>query len=73
MDAITLSPYTGQDHVAPFLVYQGKAVFILCCTSNPGAEALQQYPTNESPLYLQVVKNQKPGELQNNWVWKWGL
>ncbi|YAF97032.1 MAG: bifunctional orotidine-5'-phosphate decarboxylase/orotate phosphoribosyltransferase [Nodularia sp. CChRGM 3473] len=59
IDAITLSPYTGQDHVAPFLVYPDKAVFILCCTSNPGAEALQQYPTNESPLYLQVVKESK--------------
>ncbi len=59
VDAITLSPYTGQDHVAPFLVYPDKAVFILCCTSNPGAEALQQYPTKESPLYLQVVKESK--------------
>ncbi|MEH2419670.1 MAG: bifunctional orotidine-5'-phosphate decarboxylase/orotate phosphoribosyltransferase [Nostoc sp.] len=59
VDAITLSPYTGQDHVAPFLVYPDKAVFILCCTSNPSAEALQQYPTNESPLYLQVVKESK--------------
>ena len=29
VDAITLSPYTGQDHVAPFLVYPEKAVFIL--------------------------------------------
>jgi uridine monophosphate synthetase len=59
VDAITLSPYTGQDHVVPFLVYPDKAVFILCCTSNPGAETLQQYPTNESPLYLQVVKESK--------------
>lgn len=59
VDAITLSPYTGQDHVAPFLVYPDKAVFILCCTSNPGAEALQQYPAKESPLYLQVVKESK--------------
>ncbi|MEH2071307.1 MAG: bifunctional orotidine-5'-phosphate decarboxylase/orotate phosphoribosyltransferase [Nostoc sp.] len=59
VDAITLSPYTGQDHVVPFLVYPDKAVFILCCTSNPGAESLQKYPTNESPLYLQVVKESK--------------
>jgi len=58
-DAITLSPYTGQDHVVPFLVYPDKAVFILCCTSNPGAEALQHYPTKESPLYLQIVKESK--------------
>ncbi|WP_341529242.1 bifunctional orotidine-5'-phosphate decarboxylase/orotate phosphoribosyltransferase [Nostoc sp. UHCC 0302] len=59
VDAITLSPYTGQDHVVPFLVYPDKAVFILCCTSNAGAEALQQYPGNETPLYLQVVKESK--------------
>ncbi|RCJ18974.1 bifunctional orotidine 5'-phosphate decarboxylase/orotate phosphoribosyltransferase [Nostoc sp. ATCC 43529] len=59
VDAITLSPYTGQDHVVPFLVYPDKAVFILCCTSNPGAEALQHYPTKESPLYLQIVKESK--------------
>ncbi|MFM6366784.1 MAG: orotidine 5'-phosphate decarboxylase / HUMPS family protein, partial [Dolichospermum sp.] len=43
IDAITLSPYAGQDHVAPFLVYPDKAVFILCTTSNPGAVILQQY------------------------------
>ncbi len=59
VDAITLSPYTGQDHVVPFLIYPDKAVFILCCTSNPGAEVLQQYPTKESPLYLQIVKESK--------------
>ncbi|GAB1539485.1 bifunctional orotidine-5'-phosphate decarboxylase/orotate phosphoribosyltransferase [Scytonema sp. NUACC21] len=59
VDAITLSPYAGQDHVAPFLVYPDKAAFILCCTSNPAAMKLQQYPTDESPFYLQVVKESK--------------
>ncbi|MDF2388394.1 bifunctional orotidine-5'-phosphate decarboxylase/orotate phosphoribosyltransferase [Nostoc ellipsosporum NOK] len=59
IDAITLSPYTGQDHVAPFLVYPDKTVFILCCTSNLGAKTLQHYPTDEFPLYLQVVKESK--------------
>jgi len=59
VDAITVSPYAGQDHVAPFLVYPDKAVFVLCCTSNPAAVALQEYPTPESPLYLQVVKESK--------------
>ena len=59
VDAMTLSPYSGQDHIAPFLIYPGKAVFVLCATSNPGAVALQQYPTPESPLYLQVVKEAK--------------
>ncbi|MBD2295866.1 bifunctional orotidine-5'-phosphate decarboxylase/orotate phosphoribosyltransferase [Anabaena sphaerica FACHB-251] len=59
VDAVTLSPYTGQDHVAPFLVYPDKSVFILCCTSNPGAAILQQYPNNNAPLYLQVVQESK--------------
>ncbi|MGH8000473.1 MAG: bifunctional orotidine-5'-phosphate decarboxylase/orotate phosphoribosyltransferase [Brasilonema sp.] len=59
VDAITLSPYIGQDHVAPFLVYPDKAVFILCCTSNSTAITLQQYPSTESPFYLQVVKESK--------------
>ncbi len=59
VDAITLSSYAGQDQVAPFLVYLDKAVFVLCCTANPAAIALQQYPTMEAPLYLEVVKQAK--------------
>ncbi|MDJ0567504.1 MAG: bifunctional orotidine-5'-phosphate decarboxylase/orotate phosphoribosyltransferase [Pleurocapsa sp. MO_192.B19] len=56
VDAVTLTPYAGQDHAAPFLVYSNKAVFILSHTSNPQAEALQQYPNPEQPFYLEVVK-----------------
>ncbi|MEB3309542.1 MAG: bifunctional orotidine-5'-phosphate decarboxylase/orotate phosphoribosyltransferase [Snowella sp.] len=56
VDAVTLSPFAGQDHSAPFLVYPDKGVFMLCHTSNPGAIALQNYPTAENPFYLQVVK-----------------
>ncbi|HAG83809.1 MAG TPA: bifunctional orotidine-5'-phosphate decarboxylase/orotate phosphoribosyltransferase [Cyanobacteria bacterium UBA12227] len=59
VDAVTLTPYSGQDHIAPFLIYPGKAVFVLCSTSNPAAVALQHYPTPESPFYLQVVKEAK--------------
>ena len=56
VDAVTLSPYAGQDHAAPFLVYADKAVFVLCHTSNPGAFALQEYPHPDNPFYLEVVK-----------------
>lgn len=59
VDAITLNPYLGQDLIAPFLVYPDKAVFLLCCTSNPSALTLQTYPLPESPLYLQVAKESK--------------
>ncbi|RMF23145.1 MAG: bifunctional orotidine-5'-phosphate decarboxylase/orotate phosphoribosyltransferase [Cyanobacteria bacterium J083] len=56
IDAVTLSSYPGQDHVAPFLVHPDKSVFILCRTSNPGAIALQEYPNINAPYYLEIVK-----------------
>ncbi len=56
VDAVTLTPFAGQDHAAPFLVYSDKAVFILSHTSNPQGEKLQRYPNQEQPFYLQVVK-----------------
>ncbi|ACK70108.1 orotate phosphoribosyltransferase [Gloeothece citriformis PCC 7424] len=56
VDAVTLTPYAGLDHVASFLVYPDKGVFILCHTSNPGATNLQEYPTADNPFYLQVVR-----------------
>lgn len=56
VDAVTLSPYPGQDLAAPFLIYTDKAIVVLCHTSNPAAIPIQKYPTEKSPLYLQVVK-----------------
>ncbi|HEY9908020.1 MAG TPA: bifunctional orotidine-5'-phosphate decarboxylase/orotate phosphoribosyltransferase [Thermosynechococcaceae cyanobacterium] len=55
VDAITLTPYSGQDLATPFLVYPGKAVFVLSCTANSAAIALQQSPA-DSPLYERVVQ-----------------
>ena len=56
VDAITLSPYAGQDIAAPFLVYLGKTVFITCCTSNPSASLVQGHPSPDNPLYLAIAK-----------------
>ena len=56
VDAITLSPYAGFDQVAPFLLYAGKTVFVLCATANASAADLQEYPTPENPFYLQLVR-----------------
>ena len=41
VDAITLNPYLGKDSIEPFLSHPGKGVFLLCKTSNKGAEDLQ--------------------------------
>jgi uridine monophosphate synthetase len=53
-DAITVSPYLGRDSVAPFLAYEGKAVFLLCYTSNPSAGEIQLY--GEEPLYHHIAR-----------------
>jgi orotidine-5'-phosphate decarboxylase len=40
-DAVTLSPFMGFDSVQPYLKYAGKGAFLLCRTSNPGGDDLQ--------------------------------
>jgi orotidine-5'-phosphate decarboxylase len=40
-DAVTLSPFMGFDSVAPYLKFHGKGAFLLCRTSNPGGDDLQ--------------------------------
>ena len=40
-DFVTLAPYMGLDSISPYLPYaekQGKGMFVLCRTSNPGAK-----------------------------------
>ena len=41
VDCITLSPYLGKDSIDPFIQNSEKGVFLLCKTSNPGADDLQ--------------------------------
>ena len=43
-DAVTLSPYMGEDSIRPFLEYENKWSIILGLTSNPGAEDSQLRP-----------------------------
>lgn len=55
-DAVTVSPYLGEDAIAPFLKYEEKGIFILCKTSNPGSGDLQDLVVeNGEPLYLNVA------------------
>jgi uridine monophosphate synthetase len=57
VDAITLSPYVGQDLAARFLMYPDRAIFVSCYSSNTTAQDFQEYPNREQPLYLNVVQN----------------
>ncbi len=47
--AVTASPYLGWDSLEPFLGYPGRGVFLLCKTSNPGANDLQDLVLQEEP------------------------
>jgi orotidine-5'-phosphate decarboxylase len=40
-DAVTLSPFMGLDSVQPYLKHESKGAFLLCRTSNPGGDDLQ--------------------------------
>jgi uridine monophosphate synthetase len=55
VDAITLNPLLGRDSITPFLVDGKKGVFLLCKTSNPGADDFQnlltQYEGRLIPFY----------------------
>jgi uridine monophosphate synthetase len=40
--AVTVNPYLGRDAIDPFLAHDGRAVWVLCHTSNPSAAELQE-------------------------------
>lgn len=55
-DAITVSPYMGEDSIKPFLEYKDKMTFILCLTSNQGSNDFQRLEFNGKPLYKSVLE-----------------
>ncbi|HEY0244144.1 MAG TPA: orotidine-5'-phosphate decarboxylase [Mucilaginibacter sp.] len=55
-DAITITPYMGNDSVTPYLAYQDKWVIILALTSSAGSKDFQYLTTNEGFLYEAVIK-----------------
>lgn len=61
-DAITVHPYLGQEALQPFLDCKDKGIFVLCLTSNPGANEFQSWdisgdvvPGGYMPLYKYVA------------------
>ncbi len=56
VEAVTVSPYLGEDSVRPFSRYADRGVFVLCHTSNPGAADLQMLRVDGRPLYLHIAE-----------------
>jgi orotidine-5'-phosphate decarboxylase len=53
-DAVTLSPYLGEDAIEPFLDVADRCVYVLARTSNPSAASVQELGAGE-PVYLGVA------------------
>ena len=54
-DAVTLSPYLGEDTVEPFLEYPGRVVYLVTRTTNPSAGTLQDLTVGSVPLHERVA------------------
>ena len=56
-DAVTLTPYLGEDSLAPFFEYKDKFAFVLALTSNPSSQDFQLLEINGKPLYHIVAES----------------
>jgi orotidine-5'-phosphate decarboxylase len=59
-DALTVSPYLGDDSLTPFVeraVATASGIFVLVKTSNPGGVVFQDYQGAEGPLYRRVAEH----------------
>lgn len=65
-DAVTVSPYMGQDSLAPFLERPDRGVFVLCLTSNPGARDIQLKEVSGVAVYRRVISMVKDLNEKNN-------
>jgi len=58
-DALTVSPYLGDDSIEPFVktaVQRGAGIFVLVKTSNPGGKMLQDLEVDGKPIYRRVAE-----------------
>jgi orotidine-5'-phosphate decarboxylase len=68
-DAVTLSPFMGFDSVQPYLKHHGKGAFLLCRTSNPGGDDLQNQrlaSVDGQPLLYEHVARLAQGPWNTN-------
>jgi orotidine 5'-phosphate decarboxylase subfamily 2 len=56
MDATTIQGYMGSDSIQEFTRYEDRGVYVVCRSSNPGAEDLQYLEAGGRPLFLHVAE-----------------
>lgn len=55
-DAITVHPYLGQEALQPLLSRKDKGIIVLCRTSNPGADEIQDLESEGKKIYRIVAE-----------------
>ncbi|NJM36413.1 MAG: orotidine-5'-phosphate decarboxylase [Akkermansiaceae bacterium] len=55
VDAVTLNPFLGYDSIEPFLDWEGKAIYLLAVTSNPGSADFQQQKLADGRSVFELV------------------
>jgi orotidine-5'-phosphate decarboxylase len=50
-DAATVNPFMGYDSLEPFLDFEGKGIYLLAVTSNPGSADLQRQEAGGRKIY----------------------
>jgi orotidine-5'-phosphate decarboxylase len=56
MDAATIHGYMGADSIEEFTRFEDRGVYVVCRSSNPGAEDLQHLEAKGRPLFLHVAE-----------------
>jgi orotidine-5'-phosphate decarboxylase len=57
VDAVTLNPFLGFDTIEPFLQYEGKGVYLLAVTSNPGSADFQLKRSSDGRYFFELVQD----------------
>jgi uridine monophosphate synthetase len=66
-DALTASPYLGSDSLEPLLARPERGLFVLCKTSNRGADTFQGLELlGGVPLYLEIARRVQGWSRHNN-------
>ncbi len=55
MDAATIHGYMGSDSIEEFTRYEDRGVYVVCRSSNPGAEDLQYLEVRGEPVFFHVA------------------
>jgi orotidine-5'-phosphate decarboxylase len=53
--AVTLNPFLGYDSLEPFLDWEGKGIYLLAVTSNPGSADIQRQPLADGRSVFELV------------------